>query len=117
MPPISLNLLVLTTCGMETLLAFYRTLGLKFAEEQHGNGPIHYGAKCGDLVFELYPASENRPVDSTTRLGFAVANLDDVIVELQKLGAPIVTPATSTEWGYRAVVRDPDGRAVELTQR
>jgi predicted enzyme related to lactoylglutathione lyase len=112
-----LTLLVLKTNRLDELVGFYETLGIAFGEEQHGNGPRHYAGKLGDLVLELYPASPDDHVDSTTRLGFVVTNLDDVVRNLQWINAPVVKPPQSTDRGYRAVVRDPDGRAVELYQR
>jgi catechol 2,3-dioxygenase-like lactoylglutathione lyase family enzyme len=101
---------------MDSLLAFYRTLGLEFVEEQHGAGPVHFAATAGDLIFEIYPASDDRAVDSSTRLGFKVANVDFILVTLQETGYEVISLAKSTEWGYRAVVRDPDGRSVEISQ-
>jgi lactoylglutathione lyase len=117
MTSISLSLLVLKTKQMERLVAFYRTLGITFTEERHGKGPIHFAAKIGDLVFELYPASEESPIDSSARLGFALTNLDEVVASFHALGSPVISAPQSSEWGYRAVVRDPDGRVVELYQK
>ena len=68
-------------------------------------------------MIEVYPLPDNgTPVDSSTRLGFAVENLADVVRTLQDIGFKIVTPPSETAWGLQAAVRDPDGRAVELTQ-
>jgi hypothetical protein len=48
--------------------------------------------------------------DSITRLGFAVADLERVLALLQASGTPVASPPR----GNRVVVRDPDGRPVEL---
>jgi lactoylglutathione lyase len=111
-----LTLVVLRTRMVDRLLTFYRTLGVEFVEERHGNGPLHCAAKTGGVVFEVYPASDDSHVDATTRLGFTVMNLNDVLAAIQAGGAPLVKAPQTTEWGYRAVVRDPDGRAIELCQ-
>jgi predicted enzyme related to lactoylglutathione lyase len=50
-------------------------------------------------------------------LGFVVEKVADVVQALQTFGTPVVTEPQTTQWGFRAVVRDPDGRAVELYQR
>jgi predicted enzyme related to lactoylglutathione lyase len=55
--------------------------------------------------------------DTTTRLGFAVESLRQVVDKLAEAGTAVVANAQETEWGFRAVVRDPDGRAVELCER
>jgi lactoylglutathione lyase len=50
-------------------------------------------------------------------LGFAVENLTDVVQSLKGIGIKIVTEPRKTAWGFQAVVKDPDGRSVELSQR
>ena len=117
MADVSLSLLVLKTFRLDELRAFYHTLGIEFTEEQHGKGPRHLAGMVGDLVLEFYPVASDGPIDSTTRLGFAVEKLDEVFAAFQAFGSPVVTPPQKSEWGYRAVVRDPDGRAVEISQR
>ena len=111
------TLLVLKTLEVDRLLAFYQTLGFRFVEEQHGKGPVHYSATIGAMVFEIYPAAAVESVDSATRLGFEMANLAETVESLRSAGTPIISEPKETRWGARAVVRDPDGRAVELYQR
>jgi len=70
------------------------------------------------VVIEVYPLPDDgRPVDSSTRLGFAVENVAEVIQALAGIGTTVVKPPKETTWGLQAVVKDPDGRSVELTQR
>ncbi len=70
------------------------------------------------LVIEIYPLPDDgTQVDSSTRLGFTVESLADDIQVLQNIGTKVVTPPKETTWGLQFVVRDPDGRAVELTQK
>lgn len=93
---------------------FYAALGISFAEEKHGDGPIHLAARVGDLVLELYPLPADAGLaDAATRLGFSVPDLDGV---LARLSAAVVSGPRSTEWGRRAASRDPDGRNVELLE-
>ena len=105
---------------MEATLAFYRALGLAFTEEQHGNGPVHHSCDMGGTVLEIYPGTDGNAPDrragGATMLGFRVASIDATLVDLQKLGASVITPPRDSQWGRRAVVADPDGRAVEITQ-
>lgn len=84
----ALNLLVLRCRDIEDTRQFYETLGIRFRQEQHGTGPVHYAAELGGLVLEPYP-TKGEP--DNTRLGF-------------KLG----TGETCR------VLADPDGRKVEV---
>lgn len=117
MPELQLNLLVLKTHQLNKLEAFYSSLDICFAEKRHRDGPLHLAARVGDLVLELYPLpADAGPADGTTRLGFAVPDLDAALRSLDAVGAVLVGQPKMTPWGRRAVVRDPDGRAVELVE-
>ena len=111
----TLKLVELKTARLDRAREFYAALGVTFAEEQHGAGPLHYTGQVGAAVLELYPlpAGVSLP-DVTTRLGFAVDRLDEVVETIRRSGGYVLSPPERAEWGYRAVVRDPDGRAVEL---
>jgi predicted enzyme related to lactoylglutathione lyase len=113
----SLTLIVLRAADLPLTLAFYRTLGLDFSETQRGKGPVHYTCVLGGLLLELYPgkpgAAPERAQAGAVMLGFTVESLDAV---LDALNAPVVTPPQTTSWGRRAVVLDPDGRAVDLSE-
>lgn len=41
---------------------------------------------------------------------------EDAVRSLEAAGGMVASRPQRSEWGYRAVVRDPDGRAVELCQ-
>lgn len=106
------NLLVLRTSHLEELRNFYSSLGAKFQSEKHGSGPHHYAATIGDdLVLELYPLRDGTTPDIELRLGLEVS---DIAESLRSLGCEIEPVNTPT--GLRAVVYDPDGRAIELLQ-
>jgi len=65
----------------------------------------------------IYPLTDStQQADQTTRLGFRVADLQQTLLAIQAFTEkPLPVPKPSP-WGLRSVVRDPDGRAVELTQ-
>ena len=70
------------------------------------------------MVIEVYPLPEDGgPVDASTRLGFAVEDVAEAVKALQGIGTQVVTPPRETAWGLQALVKDPDGRSVELTER
>jgi lactoylglutathione lyase len=107
----SLNLLVLRCGDIERSKSFYENFGLNFVKEQHGNGPAHYSSTDEQGMFELYP-SEGMPPDQTG-LGFVSADLDGLHGLLRKNQfAP--RDVRETELGRMFVVRDPDGRRVEV---
>jgi len=108
-----LNLLVIRSANPKILTEWYSQFGLTFEHHRHGNGPMHYGANVDGLTLEIYPLkrSQTEP-DLTLRLGFEVENLDDVVAELSE----VISGPAQSEWGYRALVADPEGRRVELTE-
>ncbi len=109
------NLLVIKTNQLETTRQFYQSIGIQFQKHQHGAGPLHYAAEIGPFVFEIYPLSTRQAhLDSSTRLGFEVPQLDKLIAKLPK--DIVLKFPYQTEWGYQAIVQDPDSRKVELTQ-
>lgn len=109
-----LTLVVLKTLQVEAVRAFYAALGVRFAEEQHGDGPRHYAGQLGPVVLEVYPLLKAEDTaDATTRLGFGVDDAAAAVAALLAQGLLADIP----QWRYGdrlAVVRDPDGRAVEL---
>jgi predicted enzyme related to lactoylglutathione lyase len=112
----SLRLLVLRSRQIQTLKVFYESLGLKFSEEKHGKGPLHYAATLGTLVLELYPYQETNSGTETTRLGFAISAVEKVCERAKAAGATIKQAPKKTDHGVQALLLDPDGRTVELTQ-
>jgi lactoylglutathione lyase len=110
---VRLNLLVLRCNSIEKSKDFYEKLGLSFKQEQHGNGPVHYAAEFGGLVFELYPIQPNEAVDRS-RLGFSLDTYD-VSELLRDVEIEVIS---SYEFNNKLVlvVQDPDARKVELCQ-
>jgi catechol 2,3-dioxygenase-like lactoylglutathione lyase family enzyme len=113
----TLSLIVLRAADLEATRAFYAALGLPLAEEKHGDGPTHYSCDLGGTVLEVYPGTAGtappRSAGGAVMLGFRVASLDEA---LARLAAPVASGPRPGPWGRRAVVLDPDGRAVELSE-
>jgi lactoylglutathione lyase len=102
MVSVSLKLLVLKTGQVDRLWAFYQALGVELAEERHGSGPVHYAGKVGEVVLEVYPLPAGATADTTTRLGFAVQDLVQVVQALRDAGAVVVNGPQQTAWGPRS---------------
>src|SRR5437763_17036288 len=107
-----LTLLVIRTGQPEAVTAFYRCLGVDLRPERHGRGPAHHAGRVGEVILEVYPLAGGASADTTTRLGFAVGDLAGVLESLRGGGTAVLDEPRQTPWGVRALVRDPDGRAV-----
>jgi catechol 2,3-dioxygenase-like lactoylglutathione lyase family enzyme len=108
-----INLLVLRCNDVAKTRAFYECFGLEFDQHRHGDGPPHLGTMDGmGLILELYPASEKNPADRTG-LGLGAPNLEKIIAALRAKG---FEPGSieARPWGMTFIVRDPDGRRVEV---
>lgn len=116
MPHARLNLVVIRCANIDFSAAFYAALGLSFTKELHGSGPEHYASQHDGLVFEIYPAKQGSS-SAGVRIGFEVRSVDETVAAATQLGAAIVTPPSDSPWGRRAVVSDPDGHRIELSQR
>ena len=117
-PPLSL--IVLRSSQMQATLAFYKTLGFTFVEEKHGSGPVHYSTETASGVLEIYPAEAAEPrhwkSSGATMLGFSVSSLNDVLASFEKSSLQLILSPKDSPWGRRAIVADPDGRAIELSE-
>ena len=107
-----LNLIVIRTADMPRLVNFYNILGLEFDYHKHHKGVYHYATKIGDTTFEIYPLLKNQTeTDISTRLGFEIENFEEKIA---LLGDFIVSKPMQTEFGLSAILKDTDGRKVEI---
>lgn len=110
----NLNLVVLRCTDIELARRFYETLGMSFQRHAHGSGPEHYAHEDARGVFELYPTQDGPP--DRTGLGFISADLEQTragFVSAQFEPGPV----RQTPWGVSFVVRDPDGRRIEISKK
>lgn len=115
--------IVLFSADARQTIAFYRALGVALEPEEHGDGVAHAAVDLGTVHVAVLPATEEGPgaprwrASGTTFAGFYVESLDATLSALAALAAPVLVRHQLREWGCRAVVQDPDGRAVEVNQR
>jgi catechol 2,3-dioxygenase-like lactoylglutathione lyase family enzyme len=109
-----LSLIVLRCRDVARSRALYEAVGCRFVEHAHGGGPLHLAHEQEGFVLELYPAPEGYA--DRTGVGFTVDDLEGVRAATAAAG---FAPAgiTATAWGDSFVVRDPDGRRVEVKRR
>jgi catechol 2,3-dioxygenase-like lactoylglutathione lyase family enzyme len=108
----AITLIVLRCADVERAREFYEALGLTLVAEQHGARPRHYSTTIGRTVLELYPrgGSETRGM----RLGLSVSNLAGTLSAVERIvGRAVRIEATPTP---SAIIEDPDGHTIELTQ-
>lgn len=110
-----LSLIVVRTPDLERSRDFYEKLGLHFRAEVHGKGPKHYSANVGDLVMELYRGTGDIEAGATSdvRLGFRVGSFEDA--ERRLSDASLEFTIVDRDGDRVVVLKDPDGRKVELT--
>lgn len=111
-----LNLLVLRARDPQALARFYEGLGLRFVQERHGRGPVHMACSTPGATFEIYPRTEDS-VTTGTRIGFSVDDVDASYANALGAKANGLRSPADSAWGRRAVVEDPEGHIVELTER
>jgi hypothetical protein len=109
------NLVVIRARDLDCAQRFYQAIGMRFVKHSHGRGPLHLASDQNALVFEIYPLDQQALPTTSTRIGFAVASVDDAYAALVAAGGKSISAPANSPWGRRAVVADPDGHRVELT--
>ena len=109
------SLLVLRAKNPEHLAKEWTAFGLDFSRESHGDGPIHFVCKVGNLIFEIYPLGEEHSPTTSVRVGLRVADLESLLTELPP-GMNLVKAPQDNRGHATAIVRDAEGHTIELTQ-
>ena len=113
-----IRLLVLITSDTKKLADFYTLLGLTFDYHKHGNSPFHYSASIGQTVLEIYPLAKNQiEADRNLRLGFGIDNFDQIVLTLKEVQVPFSLEPTQTDFGFMAIISDPDERKIGLYKK
>lgn len=116
MPEPVLSLVSLRCADPERAAAFYAALGLSVSRDESGDGPAHCVVSVGSISLRLYPLEALRG-SVGARLGFMVGNLAAVLSAVAQTGGQVLREPHATASGLRAVLADPDGHRVELTQQ
>lgn len=110
--------MVIRTPDSKKLTEFYGLLGMSFTWHKHGNSPYHYSTTIGQTVLEIYPMAKGQvEADKHLRLGFGIDNFDAVVSSLTELNIPFLSEPSQTDFGFMAIVTDPDGRKIELYKK
>ncbi|MGN6493187.1 MAG: VOC family protein [Agriterribacter sp.] len=113
-----IRLLVLRTSDTKKLADFYSLLGLAFEYHKHGNSPYHYSASVGKTILEIYPLAKSQTeADKNLRLGFGIDDFDQTISKLKELKVSFIVEPAQTDFGFMAIISDPDERKIELYKK
>ncbi len=115
----ALGSLILFTSHLEEVVTFYRSLGVEFELEDHGDGEQpHFALELNGIHLAVFegPAGSAAPFrhGGCTWPGFVVDDLDATLERVKALGANVLAEPEERPWGMRAIVEDPDGRPIEL---
>ena len=108
--------IILCTDNIDLVAEFYSAVGVDLELEKHGNGPSHFSFKT-ELSCEIYPP--RTPPEERIVLRINTPDVEKVLSTLkEKFSYPdlIVSDVAKLKTGQKAIVRDPDGRIVELFQ-
>ena len=111
------NLMVIRSPDIEVSHRFYRALGFTFEKHAHGNGPVHYASERDGHVFEIYPGTPKEERSTGIRIGIEVSDIAAAIEAAKHHGALKTSEPKDSDWGVMAVVEDPFGVPVHLTQK
>jgi predicted enzyme related to lactoylglutathione lyase len=113
-----IRLLVIRTPDIARLANFYALLGLAFEYHKHGKSRYHYSSTIGNIVLELYPLAKGQTeADKELRLGFSIDNFDYIIKLLKDKQTIFLSEPMQTEYGFMTIIKDPDGRKIELYKK
>jgi lactoylglutathione lyase len=113
-------LLVIKTNQLEKQKIFHKKLDLLFQKEKHGNSSKHFNSMIASqsTVLQIYPLPNGQTLlDTTTRLGFRVDDLEKTIDTILKIGGEIKNKIREMEFGKLAVMKDFDERSIEVYQK
>lgn len=113
---IRFNLIVLRSFDMVKLSDFYSAFGMKFEKHRHGKGPEHFGSEDSGVVFEIYSKRDESDNTTNIRIGFEVADLNEVLEKLGSFDYRVVSEPKESPWGRRMVIDDIEGHRIELTE-
>ena len=109
-----LSLVVIRSDDIEKSRAFYSALGLDFEQHDHPPCGKHYASEQDGFVFEICRRNLKEPTTSVF-LGLHVGDLEERLKAIDPTS--IVRPAEEGDWGRSAIVVDPDGHRIMLTER
>lgn len=100
------------------MLEFYRLIGFQFQATKVDKGSEVYRAVHDGVEFSLYSISNAQKAQiPSLQLGFQITDLEKTVAQLKKIpGAMCILDPTDMPDGKKAIILDPDGHSIELSQ-
>ena len=102
------------------LAAFYTdVLNVPLEVEEHEDTLPHWGGTLGDIHFAIHPIEDfpdGRSGVGAVKLAFTVFDLAAAVKRLEAAGVDLVREPKDTGFFVSAMLQDPDGNLIELTQ-
>lgn len=113
-----LTSIIINTGNAEAMLRFYSRLGLAFECKQISKGGQCHKAFLGPVELTLYTVKETAKARAPDlQLTFRIAGLDAAAADLSQIeGVQCLMDPTLLPDGKKAILLDPDGRAIELIE-
>ncbi|KYG60966.1 lactoylglutathione lyase [Bdellovibrio bacteriovorus] len=110
--------ITLNTSQLQNMLVFYQIIGFQFTSTKVDKGSEMQRALHNGVEFTLYA---NKNVEASRvpslQLGFKVTNLVETVEKIKAVpGAMCILDPTDMPDGFKAIVLDPDGHAIELIE-
>lgn len=111
--------ITINTPHLPDMLGFYQIIGFQFTASKVDKGSEVYRAQRDGLEFSLYSIkSAQKPLIPSLQLGFTITNLDKIVSDLVKIpGVISILDPTELPHGKKAIILDPDGHSIELSER
>jgi lactoylglutathione lyase len=113
-----LTSITLNTALLDEMLQFYRLIGFNFVDTAVDKGGKVFRATMEGLEFTLLsiPLAEKKQSPGM-QFSFAIENLEEVAKQLAKIPqAMLMMEPTEMPDGKKAILMDPEGRAIELSE-
>ena len=106
---------ILLVSDMGKSIKFYRdTLGMELKKESEDWTEF---VKYGTTVLALHPIKKEKITKNNSMLvGFNISNLEAVCSELERKEVKFYKKLTEEPFGKHAIIKDPDGHLISLTE-
>lgn len=113
-----LTSITITTMHLQDMLKFYQIIGFDFKTNKIDKGGVIYRAVHSGVEFSLYSIENAQKVQiPNLQLGFRVTDLEKSVAQLNQVsGAMCILDPTEMPDGKKAIMIDPDGHSIELTE-
>ena len=113
-----LTSITINTAHLDEMLQFYRIIGVDFVSTNVDKGSKVFRAKLGETEFSLISVPVAEKLKSPgLQLSFAVERLDEMAKLLAQVPkAMLMMEPSEMPDGKKAILLDPEGRAVELAE-